>query len=162
VLVWGFSLGASIALQLGARSARVDAVVCGGAALGQWLNPESARHMIAMLGMIAAARAAGAIDTLPIPQEQKEFATKADLVVTRRYYEAIPAWPLIEPENLRCRTLLYAGAANPVALNTLRAYEARLAANGARSLILENLDHKGEFDSIERVLPSCRAFLLGT
>ncbi len=159
-LVWGYSLGASVALQLAVRrSERVKAVVLGGAALGPWLTEEAAKKMTTMIATAAEAKERGRIDALP--PAYRTFAARADLRVAFDVYTAIPSWPVVEPEALRCPALFYLGSDNAVSASSLRAYESRLRAVGALQIILDGLDHEGEFHAVERVVPRCREFLIG-
>jgi pimeloyl-ACP methyl ester carboxylesterase len=156
--IWGYSLGASVGLQLAAASDRVSAAILGGAALGAWLTTKGAANYTAALTVAARAKERGRLDDIPAPQ--RAFAEKADLRVVIDYYTAMPSWPVVEPEALRCRTLFYAGSENAASLGSLEPYGARLRAAGARCAVLEGLDHEGEFHAVDRVVALCREFLL--
>src|ERR1700722_17794801 len=157
--VWGFSFGASVALQLAISSARVDRVVLGGAALGRWLTDEDVQKSLVGITLLSDAKRRGTIDELPVPEAQKRFAREADLDVAAAMFRAMVAWPIVEPEALRCPGLFYAGAENATGIAVLKERESRLLAVGARWTVLEGLDHKGEFTAVDRALPPCEGFL---
>jgi pimeloyl-ACP methyl ester carboxylesterase len=168
--IWGFSLGAGVALQLACapsgpssapRSQRVDRVALGGAMLGAWTTPESAEKTAAGIQMLARARQAGTIDQLSIPDAHKDFARNADLDVAAALTRAMASWPVIEPEFIGCPALLYAGSENPAGSGVLRRYAERLGQVGAQSATLSGLDHMGEFAAVDQALAVCRAFLAG-
>jgi pimeloyl-ACP methyl ester carboxylesterase len=159
-LLWGYSFGAGVALQLAIQSGRVEAVALGGVALGPWLTQESAGRMTALLATVAAAKDRGALEEMPLPPSQQDFARKADLRVAIDTYSAVPSWPIVEPGALRCPAMFYVGSENAVTLSSLKHYEAELEAVGAQRLVLDGLDHKREFDTVDTVVPACRAFFL--
>jgi pimeloyl-ACP methyl ester carboxylesterase len=158
--VWGFSYGASIALQLAvASAARVDRIVLGGAALGRWLTEDALVRTLAGLALFRNARAQGTVDELPLNAIQKDFATKADLDVVVAAYQAMAAWPVIEPEALKTCTLFYAGSENTAGAGMLATFGERLRAAGARVRVLAGLDHMAEQSAIDLVLPLVVEFL---
>jgi pimeloyl-ACP methyl ester carboxylesterase len=156
--VWGFSLGASVALQLAIAGDRVERAALAGAALGPWLTAEAAAKMVAGVQTLAQAKAANAIDAMPIPDAHKEFAKQSDLDVVIAYYPAMARWPAVEPEAIRCPALFYAGSKNALGAGALASYGDRLRKSGASIEILEGLDHMGEFNSVDRSLPLGAAF----
>jgi pimeloyl-ACP methyl ester carboxylesterase len=159
--VWGFSLGAGVALQLALASARVRRVALGGAALGNWLTAEAAEKMAEGMQVLAAAKQTGAIDKLPVAEAHKDFARKADLDAAAAAYRAMASWPVVLPEKVLCPAFFYAGSDNAVGAGALRAHEAGLRRAGARWTIFEGLDHMGEFGAVDRALPACLEFLRG-
>ena len=158
--VWGFSYGASVALQLARVAAdRVRRLILGGAGLGRWLTSEALERTISGIAILAAARNAGTLDQLPLPEAQKEFARNADLAVAAAAFRGMADWPVIEAESLRHPASFYAGSENAAGIGTLRANAAALDAVGAKRLVLDGLDHMGEFRAIDQVLPDVAEFL---
>jgi pimeloyl-ACP methyl ester carboxylesterase len=157
--VWGFSFGAGVALQLARSRERVDRVALGGAVLGRWLTDDAARKTADGMQLLAAAKQAGTLEQLAIPEAQKDFARKADLAAAAAIYRAMASWPVIEPEALACPAFFYAGSENALGAGSLRAYADRLRRANAEAEILEGLDHPAEFDAVDRSFPRCLAFL---
>jgi len=159
--VWGYSFGAGVALQLAAVGSRIDRVVVAGAVLGRWLTVGAAQRAIQDLQVVAAAKQRGEIDSLPVHEMQKDFARKADLDVASATYRAMVTWPVIDAASVRRPTFFYAGSLNPLGVATITSHEAGLRKVGARWNILDGLDHEGELEAIDRVLPLCVEFLGG-
>jgi pimeloyl-ACP methyl ester carboxylesterase len=66
----------------------------------------------------------------------------------------------VEPDDLRCPTLIYAGALDAAVVEPMAAYDAAaLASAGVRSAVLDGLDHAGAFSATEAVLPLALPFL---
>jgi pimeloyl-ACP methyl ester carboxylesterase len=160
-VVWGFSFGAGVALQLAATSARVVRMALGGAVLGKWLTPDAAEATVAGMQMLAAAKQQGTLDDLPVAEAHKDFARKADLAVAAAAHQAMASWPVIEAASICCPALFYAGAANTLGAGVLRANEKALRDAGAQVAILDGIDHMGEFNEVDRAFPLCVEFLRG-
>jgi pimeloyl-ACP methyl ester carboxylesterase len=158
-LVWGYSYGAGVALQLARATDRVSRMALGGAALGQWLSPDQAQKTAAgMRGLTQARKAgAGAIDQLP--PAQQEFARTADLDASAAIFQAMAAWPAIEPASIKVPAFFYAGSENPLGSAQIKTHQDALSRAGVRWAILDGLDHMGEFNRMDRALPACLEFL---
>src|SRR6266542_2095551 len=148
--VWGYSLGAAVALQLGRASRRVTCVVAGGAAPGKWLTAETAERRLAECEALRAAqRDRRGDEPERSPAEQRLLA--ADPEVVRGLFEAVAGWPAVEPEELLAPTFLYLGSADAVALPGFERYQPRLPAASVRWRIFDGLDHAGEFAAVDKV-----------
>jgi pimeloyl-ACP methyl ester carboxylesterase len=160
--VWGWSYGGSIALQLATTAPyvdHVDRVVLGGVVLGRWLTREIVDPMLRTLQDLADAKAKGAIDDLPMHDVKKDFGRRADIAVATAACQAMLDWPVVEPESLRRPAMFYTGSAYLYAMDLLTPYKERLAKAGASWIVLDGLDHRGEFEAIDRALPECVSFL---
>ncbi|HVE81641.1 MAG TPA: alpha/beta hydrolase [Myxococcales bacterium] len=155
--VWGYSYGAGVALQMVLASDRVQRMALGGAALGHWLTAEQADKSATGMRSLAQARRAGAADQLP--PEHRDFARRADLDSAPAIFEAMSSWPAVEPRDLSCPALFYAGSHNALGAGQIRTHQDALKRAGARWLILDGLDHLGEFNALDRSLPPCVEFL---
>jgi pimeloyl-ACP methyl ester carboxylesterase len=156
--VWGYSLGAEVALQLGRASRRVTCVVAGGVGLGQWLTEETAQKRQRECETLLAAHAAGQLDPATLPPPARSLLT-VDTAVMRNLFAGVVGWPPVEPEELRPPTFLYLGSADGMAMKPFERYRARLAAAAVRWRIFDGLDHSGEFDAVDEVVPEGIAFI---
>lgn len=158
--LWGWSYGGSVALQLAAaHAARFERIIAGGAMLGSWVTSEEVERRLRGIAMLAAAKKAGTLEELDLVEMVKDFGRRADLGVAAAGCRAMLGWPVIEPESLGAPTFLYAGSSSHDARSSLEAYGSRLVAAGARFMVLDGLDHRGEFDRTDRVLLPCVEFL---
>jgi len=158
--VWGYSFGATIALRLAARSERVRCAVAGGSHFGHPYPPGLAARSSAQALAVHEAKLAGRLDELPITAEQRATARRLNIPAHIACLRALPGWPAVEPGDLRCPTLIYAGALDAAVVEPMAAYDVdALASAGVRYAVLDGLDHAGEFSAPEAVLPLVLPFL---
>jgi len=158
-LVWGFSYGAGVALQLARATDRVARMALGGAALGQWLTPDQAEKTAAGMRGLVQAQKAGAGAIAQLPPAQQEFARSADLEAAAAVFQAMGAWPPIEAASIKVPAFFYAGSENPLGSAQIRTHQDALSRAGVRWSILDGLDHMGEFNRADRAMPACLEFL---
>jgi pimeloyl-ACP methyl ester carboxylesterase len=84
---------------------------------------------------------------------------RADLAVVRAAYTALPSWPRVEPEDLRCSTLFIAGTENPWSMSSVDAYQARLAKCGIQVALLPGASHEAELAPDSEALVRIAAYL---
>jgi hypothetical protein len=85
----------------------------------------------------------------------------------RDVLRAVGGWPAVEPEELAVPTFLYLGSADALALPAFERYQARLPTSPSPSSpppplrwrIFDGLDHAGEFDAVDEVVPAGIAFI---
>jgi pimeloyl-ACP methyl ester carboxylesterase len=157
--VWGFSLGATLALALAATSERVNAAVVGGSHFGTIFTQTMVQRMVADMAPIVQAKAEGRLDALNLPEARRTFAAKADLKVVAAWYSALADYRPVEPEDLRCPTLIYAGSANEPTAAVLNSYRDKTDPRRVRLTLFEGLTHPQEFTQIETALPPIVSFL---
>jgi pimeloyl-ACP methyl ester carboxylesterase len=160
-LVWGFSLGGTIALHLAARSPRPQAIVVAGSFFGKLLDDEHVKQVTEGVEKTAIAKEQGQLDALALPPTERWFADRANLRVVLALTAAGPDWPPIEPPDLQCPAYVFAGSRNAAATAALTARRAALEAAGVRVQIFEGLDHMQEFTDGEVVFPQVKSFLNG-
>ncbi|HUK91249.1 MAG TPA: alpha/beta fold hydrolase [Blastocatellia bacterium] len=155
--VWGFSFGASLALQLAARSQRVTRAIAAGSYFGPLFSDEQLKMMIGQMETIARAQAEGRLDELPA--QQQSFANQTHLPAAIAAMKGLAAWPTVWPEDLLCPTLVYCGSKNTQARQALEKLTNRIVGARAEIKILPEFDHMQEFTEIDTVLPVVREFL---
>jgi pimeloyl-ACP methyl ester carboxylesterase len=160
-LVWGFSLGGTIALHLAARSPRPLAIVVAGSFFGKLLDDEDVKRVTDGIERAAIAKEQGRLDELALPHAERWFADRANLRVVLALTPAGLDWPPIEPPDLRCPAYVFAGSKNTAATSALAARGAEIEKAGVRVQIFEGLDHMQEFSEGEIVFPGARSFLAG-
>jgi pimeloyl-ACP methyl ester carboxylesterase len=128
--MWGFSLGATIALQVAAQSLRVDRTVVTGSYFGKIFTEEILRPSI----------------------------ERASTPALRAWLTAALEWPAVEPSQLKCPTFLYAGSENRVSA-TLKQQAADMHKAHVQWRILPGLDHPQEVSNMVVVMPLVTSFL---
>jgi len=155
--VWGYSWGGSIARYLGAWSNRVIAVTMIGAPFGPAVD-EVFDHYIdefeQKYGHLAQAYQQGALTA-----KKRQSVLKGQIPELLACFKAMRGWPAIEPDEMRCPTLLVAGSKNENAMRWLNA-RGQMPENGNLTIeVIQGLTHAQEFSQVEKVLPVVLAFL---
>ncbi|HKV37685.1 MAG TPA: alpha/beta fold hydrolase, partial [Blastocatellia bacterium] len=109
-IVWGFSFGGTIALQLASRSEKVTGAIIGGSHFGPIFSKEDLEGLISSMEEMA--RAAGEERWEDMTAEQRTFATQADLSVAVAIFKAFEDWHGVEPGDLLCPAFVYCGSEN--------------------------------------------------
>ncbi len=150
--VWGFSFGGNVARYLAAWSGRVTALALVGAPLGPAVDAEFDRYIDDFAEKYAhLARA---------KTEQKRKPTlKQQIPAMMACFQAMRAWPSVEPGDVRCPTLLLVGTKNKRVLDWVQANGEALEQAGTRVEIVQGLTHNQEFGKIDVVFPAVSSFL---
>lgn len=77
--VWGHSFGGSIALQLAARSERIERAVVGGSFFGRVYPPGRVDEIVSMWQETMRARANGRLDELDVDVEEREMIEQMNI-----------------------------------------------------------------------------------
>jgi pimeloyl-ACP methyl ester carboxylesterase len=157
--LWGFSFGGALALHLAARSERVERAVIAGSHFGRALTEEFLAPAIAQAEAIARARAEGSLDALGLSPAARALAEQLNIPAQLACLRALPAWPPVEPTELRCPTLVCVGAEDEPIASTLAARRAEMEAAGITLQTFAGLTHQQELSAIETALPPVLAFL---
>jgi len=160
-LLWGFSFGGTVVLELAARSHRVKGAVVAGSFFGPTFSEEQLSSTIALMSRASVAKSEGRLDELPLSAEHRSFIEQADLNVAIAASRAMAQWPVLEPGDLLCPAYVFAGSANVVATAALEKRKQSIAAAGIQLHIFDGFEHMQEFTEIETVLPPARSFLCG-
>jgi len=157
VSVIGYSFGAIVGARFATHERRVEKLVLIGGAFGESIPADMQAQVLTRLAEVECASASG-VDPKLTPLEA-EFVRRADLVVVRAAYTALPSWPHLEPEDLRCSTLFVAGTENPWSMSSVDVYRARLAKCGIEVALLPGASHEAELAPDSKALDRIAAFL---
>jgi pimeloyl-ACP methyl ester carboxylesterase len=162
-LIWGFSFGGNIARYLGAWSERVKAIAVIGVPFGPAVNEEFDRFIdefVDKWGAEAEAYRTGKwSQAAPKGQAARKSAIKGRMPVWVACFQAMRDWPRIDPDAVRCPTLLLAGTRNKGTVKWIEANRPALENANIQVAIVEGLDHPQEFSQVEQVYPIVAAFL---
>ncbi len=157
-LIWGFSLGASIALHC-ANQLSVKGIVAAGTYFGQELV-DYARNNIMGLEEVVRLKRSGQLVESELTQADRYFIDHADLNIALTISKAMAKWPIIEPNEIKIPTLLYSGTNDEPSYSILQGQANKIRAAGINLEFFENFDH---FDLINKkpvVFPVVKDFLI--
>ena len=77
---------------------------------------------------------------------------------TLAWLGAMLDYPAVEPSQMKCPTLWLSGSLNESAMESLRAYEGKLAGTKVKSIVIDGLNHPQELSEIDRVFEREAAF----
>lgn len=157
--LWGFSFGGTLGLHLAARSAHVQRAVIAGSHFGRALTEEVLAPALAQAEAVAHARAEGQLDALGLSPASRALAERLNIPAQLACLRALPAWPPVEPQEIRCSTLVYTGSADEPIAATLEQHRAEMEAAGITLQTFATLTHQQELSAIETVLPPVLEFL---
>jgi pimeloyl-ACP methyl ester carboxylesterase len=159
--MWGFSYGANVGRYLAARSDRVDAMAILGIPFGPAASGRFRQMILDLkakwLPVIDADRA-GALGVSTLTEADRAIWQRGTVPLNIAWLGAMLDWPSVEPDDLRCRTLWLVGSANETAMESVRAYEHRLARSAVTPIIVPGLTHEEELTRIDNVLPRLEKF----
>jgi pimeloyl-ACP methyl ester carboxylesterase len=159
--LWGFSFGGTLGLHLAARSARVQRAVIAGSHFGCALTEEVLAPAVAQAKAIALARAEGHLGALGLSPASRALAERLNISAQLACLRALPGWPPIEPQEIRCPMLIYVGSDDEPIASRLEQRRAEIEAAGITLQTLASLTHQQEVSAIETVLPPVLEFLSG-
>jgi hypothetical protein len=126
---------------------------------GPILTEEIIKGTREWLERAAAAKEEGRLAEMAMSPPERSFAESVNLRVAQAVYGAMAKWPPIEPEELLCPAMVFAGSANEAAVSALESRRRVIEAAGIRLLILDGLNHIQEFTEIEKVIPLVLPFI---
>jgi pimeloyl-ACP methyl ester carboxylesterase len=153
--IWGYSLGGNIARYVGAWSARVTAMTVVGIPFGPAVDDEFDRYIDQFARKYAPPGRVFAPSTAPT---KKKSAIKGQIPALLACFQAMRLWPRIEPQDVRCPTLLLAGTKNTTAMSWVSSHRDTLPGTQVRVEIIEGLNHPQEFSQIDQVFPIVSSF----
>lgn len=160
--LWGFSYGANVGRYLAARTGRVTRFVMGGipfgsATPGTW--GRSIRETIEKWAPILSAHRKGTLDPTTLPKDDQENLADPHLSRWIATFQGMVTWPDVNPEDLRCPTLLVAGSESLSYQELIMDQLDAIKSAGVQVQIMDGLDHMQEFTEIDLVLPLVQSFL---
>lgn len=155
--VWGYSLGGNIARYLGAWSPRVTAIAVIGVPFGPAVDQAFDQFIDEFISKWGAQ--AEAYRTGKLSDEKRKSAIKGRIPVWVACFQAMRAWPSIDPGDLHCPALLLVGAKNKNTLQWVDTNRQALERAGVAIKIVAGLNHAQEFSQVEQVYPLVSSFL---
>lgn len=156
-MVWGFSFGGNVARYLGAWSDRVSAMAVIGVPFGAAVHPEFDRFIDEFITKYEALGREYREGRLS--EEKRLSAIKGGIPVWLACFQAMRGWPPVDPDQMRCPTLLVAGTKNKATTAWIESNRGALDESPVQVEVFTGLTHSQEFSQIDRVYPVVSAFL---
>ena len=155
--IWGYSFGGNIARYLAAGSDRVTALAVIGVPFGLAVDETFDRFIENYLEKYG--HIASAYQEQPAKQKKPKSKIKAHIPVFFACFQAMRAWPSIQPIDLKCPTMLLVGSRNKNMMKYVQSELSILDAAGIQVEIINGLNHQQEFSQIDQVFPVVNTFL---
>jgi len=158
--IWGYSWGGSIARYLGAQSNRVTAVAMVGAPFGPAVDEVFDRYIDEFeqkYGHLAETYQQGILT-----EKSRLSALKGQIPELLACFKAMRRWSALEPDQMRCPTLLVVGSKNENAMRWLNTHRQMPEGVNLQIEVIQGLNHAQEFSQVEKVFPLIRTFLKQT
>lgn len=159
--LWGYSYGGNIGRYLAARSQRVERFAMIGVSFGPAVD-EGFRAMILQMQErwrpVLEAEHAGTLDIGEIPEGERGLWISGQIPVMFAWLGALLEWPSVEPRDMQCATLWIAGTLNASAMRGVEHYRKQLEQTRVRVALVDGLDHAGELERAELMLPALLEF----
>jgi pimeloyl-ACP methyl ester carboxylesterase len=159
--LWGFSYGANVGRYLAARSDRVSAMIYIGIPFGPAATGAFRQYIVdtrAKWMPILEKASAGNLDPASLPEPDRARWESGVVPLTLAWLGAMLDYPAVEPSQMKCPTLWLSGSLNESAMESLRAYEGKLAGTKVKSIVIDGLNHPQELSEIDRVFEREAAF----
>ncbi|HZU69535.1 MAG TPA: alpha/beta hydrolase [Ktedonobacteraceae bacterium] len=160
-LMWGHSFGGSQTLHLAARSNRITRAVVAGSFFGRVYPEERIEPIVAELQHILAAQREGNLASLDMEPEEQTLVEQRNIPALIACWQALVSWPVVEPDEVRCPLLVYAGSRDDRVVKPLLERQHEMEKAGISLHIFEHLDHEQELSERDIVFPPAFAFLRG-
>jgi pimeloyl-ACP methyl ester carboxylesterase len=157
--LWGFSFGGTIGMRLAVRTNRVKRAVLGGAFFGPVFSPAYEERTRAIFGAVDRARAEGVAIDADLSPNERWLAESALYPLARALFQAMTAWPPVEPREVKCPMFLYAGAEFKTAADAYARDAEAMRTAGVEWRVWAGLDHMAEFSRIDVTFEEAFAFL---
>ncbi len=154
--LWGFSFGGNIARYLGAESDRITALAMIGIPFGPATSEAFDGYIAAYekkWGEQLARYQAGTLS-----EKERKALLKNKSVIWLPCFKAMRRWPEVEPETMRCPTLMATGTRNEFDCKWIATHREQLEKLGIQVEYFEGLTHMEEFTETERVFPQISGF----
>ncbi len=159
-LLWGFSIGAAVAVQVAAHSQHVLGATIAGSFFGKAIKEYASKNIPGLEAAINA-KETGLLAEWDLASVERKFIEAVDLPLALALYQAMARWPTVMPADLRCPTYVYAGSADTLVAGVLESQRTEIETAGMQLRVIAGLDHFQEITAVDRVLPDVLAFLRG-
>ena len=157
--LWGFSLGATLAIQMAIECERVSRAVIAGTYFGEIFTLDYVRTHLEYWEQIAVLESQDRMEELDPAQREAIERLNPHVMLAR--WHAVSHWPIALPDQVGCPTLLLSGTEDGRVVEVLRAQQDEIEAAGLRLHIFDGLDHAGLISAGDVVLPVVIGFLGG-
>lgn len=158
-IVWGWSFGGAVALQVAARSRRISAVIASGTHFGCIFTTETIEKRLADLAAVEKAAKSGAWDG--IPEQRRITAERTDFDAARARLRALHEWPTVEPYDIGVGALVISGENDGRNAALLRERSAAIERAGIDLHVFDELNHVDLVARRDVVSPLIHRFLAG-
>jgi pimeloyl-ACP methyl ester carboxylesterase len=167
----GYSFGGNIGRYLAARSERVEKFVMIGSSFGPGVSGAFRQYVLDFRERWAPAvhrllgdPPTGLLDLRLLSHPDQEAASQLSfpgelIPVVMAWSNAMLAWEVIGPRDIRCQAMWLFGTENTNAMRSRQQYAQDLPGSLVQVRMLENYDHFQEFSLIDRFLPAWLEFL---
>jgi pimeloyl-ACP methyl ester carboxylesterase len=155
--IWGYSFGGNIARYLGAWSDRLAAIAMIGVPFGPAVDDQFDQFIDDFVEKWGGLAAAYQADQLSLAKSQSVI--KGRIPVWVACFQAMRAWPAIDPDAVKCPALLVVGTQNKGTYKWVNAHRSLLEQTHVCVEIVEGLNHPQEFTQVELVFPAVSKFL---
>jgi pimeloyl-ACP methyl ester carboxylesterase len=157
-LLWGFSIGAAVVVQMAAHSEHVRGATIAGSFFGDAIKEYAAKNIPGLEAAINA-KETGLLAKWDLGPAERNFIEGVNLPLALALYQAMAQWPAIVPADLRCPAYVYTGSADTLVAGVLENQRSEIEAAGIQLRVIAGLDHFQEITAVDRVLPGALAFL---
>lgn len=159
-LLWGFSIGAAVAVQVAAHCQHVLGATIAGSFFGDAMKEYAAKNIPGLEAAINA-KETGLLAEWNLGRAERKFIEAVDLPLALALYQAMARWPTIVPADLRCPAYVYAGSTDTLVAGVLERQRNEIETAGMQLHVIPGLDHFQEITAVDRVLPDVLGFLRG-
>jgi hypothetical protein len=92
-------------------------------------------------------------------ESQRKSNIKGHIPVWTACFQAMRGWSSVDPDGMRCPTLLLVGTKNRNVMNYVKENRPELEASGVQLEIIDGLNHQQEFSRMNIVYPLVSRFL---
>ncbi|GCE06904.1 alpha/beta fold hydrolase [Dictyobacter aurantiacus] len=158
-MVWGHSFGASLTLQLAARSERVSRAIAAGSFFGRVYFEERINQIVSELQVLYKAQQDGTLRELGLDNEDVRWVEERSLPALMACWQATVSWPIVNPGEVRCPLYVYSGSDDHRITKPLLQRQEEIDEASILLRIFDHIDHAQELSEIEVVYPAAEVFL---
>jgi len=153
--IWGFSFGGNIARYLAAWSDRISALAVIGVPFGPEVDDDFEKIIIALEEKYALLVEE---QTSELDPKKNRSPIKGQMAGMLVCFRAMRNWPIIDPEEIRCPSMIIVGSNNKNVIRWTRENEGKLDQADVELQIIDGQNHSQEFTKINQVFPVIHQF----